>query len=65
MEKNFDTAALLRANPDALFLPGAMLMKGGPQNYIGAAFAVRGTLYFDGSYTSETRRAICECFSAY
>ena len=66
MEKNLDeTAALLRANPDALFLPGAMLMKYGPQDYVGAAMAVRGTLYFDGSHTTEVRSAICRCFEAY
>jgi hypothetical protein len=66
MDKNFDdTAALLRANPEALFLPGAMLMKYGPQDYVGAAMAVRGTLYFDGSHTAEVRSKICSCFEAY
>lgn len=66
MNKNFDdTAALLRANPEALFLPGAMLMKYGPQDYVGAAMAVRGTLYFDGAHTAEVRSAICKCFEAY
>jgi hypothetical protein len=66
MSKNIDdTAALLRANPEALFLPGAMLMKYGPQDYTGAAFAVRGTLYFDGSHTPEVHSAICACFEAY
>jgi hypothetical protein len=65
MEKDLDeTAALLRANPDALFLPGA-LMKYGPQDHVGAAMAVRGTLYFDGAHTPEVRSAICMCFDAY
>lgn len=66
MEKDFDeTAALLRANPEALFLPGAMLMKYGPEDYVGAAMAVRGTLYFDGAHTTEVRSAICACFKTY
>lgn len=66
MDKNIDdTAAALRANPDALFLPGAMLMKYGPEDYVGAAMAVRGTLYFDGAHTAEVRSAICKCFEAY
>jgi hypothetical protein len=46
-------------------LPGAMLMKHGPHDYIGAALAVRGTLYFHGSHTAEVREAICQCFDAY
>jgi hypothetical protein len=46
-------------------LPGAMLMKYGPQDYIGATLAVRGTLYFRGSYKAAVREAICQCFDAY
>ena len=46
-------------------LPGAMLMKHGPQDYIGAALAVRGTLYFHGSHTADVREAICRCFDEY
>ncbi|WP_332879003.1 type VI immunity family protein [Massilia sp. S19_KUP03_FR1] len=46
-------------------LPGAMLMKHGPQDYIGAALAVRGTLYFRGSHTAGVREAICRCFDDY
>jgi hypothetical protein len=65
MENHDDVAELLRANPDKLFVPGELLMKNGPQDYIGAAFSVRGTLYFDGSHTPEVRNAICECFAAY
>jgi hypothetical protein len=65
MGKDIDETAALRANPEALFLPGAMLMKYGPQDYVGAAMAVRGTLYFDGSHTAEVRSAICKCFEMY
>lgn len=46
-------------------LPGAMLMKYGPEDYVGATLAVRGTLYFKGAYTPEVREAICQCFDAY
>lgn len=46
-------------------LPGAMLMKYGPQDYIGATLAVRGTIYFRGSYKADVREAICQCFDAY
>ncbi|MET3134596.1 hypothetical protein AAKU55_004896 [Oxalobacteraceae bacterium GrIS 1.11] len=50
---------------EAGVLPGAMLMKYGPQDYIGATLTVRGTLYFKGSHTPEVREAICQCFDAY
>jgi hypothetical protein len=46
-------------------LPGAMLMKHGPEDYVGAALAVRGTLYFHGSHTADVREAICRCFDHY
>jgi hypothetical protein len=46
-------------------LPGAMLMKHGPEDYVGAALAVRGTLYFHGSHTANVREAICRCFDHY
>jgi hypothetical protein len=46
-------------------LPGAMLMKHGPEDYIGATLAVRATLYFRGSHTHAVRDAICKCFDQY
>lgn len=46
-------------------LPGAMLMKDGPEDYVGATIAIRGTLYFKGSHTLEVREALCKCFDAY
>ena len=45
--------------------PGAMLMKYGPEDYVGATIAVRGTLYFKGSHSEEGREAMCKCFEAY
>jgi len=46
-------------------LPGAMLMKHGPEDYIGATLAVRSTLYFRGACTDGVREAICACFDQY
>ncbi len=46
-------------------MPGAMLMKYGPEDYVGATICVRGTLYFKGSHTPEVREALCQCFDAY
>ena len=46
-------------------LPGAMLMRHGPVDYVGAALAVRGTLYFRGSHTVSVREEICRCFDDY
>ena len=46
-------------------MPGAMLMKYGPEDYVGAALCVRGTLYFKGAHTAEVREALCQCFDAY
>ena len=48
-----------------LEMPGALLMKYGPQDYVGATIAVRGTLYFKGAHTPEVREALCQCFDAY
>lgn len=50
---------------DRGLLPGAMLMRYGPENYIGAALAVRATLYFQGSYKNDVREAISTCFDRY
>jgi len=63
--EEFDVAKAMREHEHHLFLPGAMLMKYGPQDYVGATLAVRGTLYFKGSHTPEVREAICQCFDAY
>lgn len=46
-------------------LPGAMLMRYGPEDYVGATICVRGTLYFKGAHTPEIREALCKCFDAY
>jgi len=45
-------------------LPGALLMKYGPENYIGATLAVRGTLYFHGSHTQTSAKQFADAFNA-
>ncbi len=57
-------AAWAKTHPP-LEMPGAMLMKYGPEDYVGATIAVRGTLYFKGAHTPEVREALCRCFDAY
>jgi hypothetical protein len=65
MTNTLDLAALLREHGDKLNIPGAALMKYGPEDYIGATMVLRGTLYFDGSHTPEVREAVCRCFEQY
>lgn len=55
----------IQEHPDKLLLPGAMLMKTGPADYTGAAFACTGTLFFDGAHEAEVRSKICDCFDEY
>lgn len=62
MDQSFDLAAALTKQPHLLEVPGNLLMKGGPQNYIGAVASVRGTLYFKEAHTSVVREALCKCF---
>ncbi|CAB3707083.1 hypothetical protein LMG3458_02991 [Achromobacter deleyi] len=58
-------AATLRENPEGLPFPGGLLMRGGPQDYVGAVVTVTGTLYFDGGFTLAKRAAIAQCFDDY
>jgi Protein of unknown function (DUF3396) len=60
-----DLATLLREHADKLFVPGAALMKYGPEDYVGATLVLRGSLYFDGSHTLAVREAVCQCFDQY
>lgn len=63
---NMDTfMAEWEKNHGHLEMPGALLMKYGPEDYVGATIAVRGTLYFKGSHTPEVREALCKCFDVY
>jgi len=60
-----ELSELLREHPEKLQFPGALLMRFGPENYVGAVIAMTATLYFQGGHTPERRRAIAECFDSY
>lgn len=51
MEQPFDLAAELAKQPHLLEIAGNLLMKGGPEDYIGAVLCLRGTLYFKEAHT--------------
>ena len=65
MPDDFDLAAEIARMPWAIEIPGNLLMKGGPQDYIGAAFCVRASLYFKGAHTQPVREELCKCFDAF
>ena len=60
-----DLATLLREHADKLDIPGAALMKYGPEDYVGATLVLRGSLYFNDAHTPSVREAICQCFEQY
>lgn len=62
MAQPFDLAEELAKQPHVLEMPGNLLMKGGPEDYIGAVLCVRGTLYFKEAHTPLVREALCQCF---
>ncbi|EOD9096255.1 TPA: type VI immunity family protein, partial [Pseudomonas aeruginosa] len=62
MEQEFNLADELAKQPNVLEIPGNLLMKGGPQDYIGAVLCLRGTLYFKEAHTPLVREALCQCF---
>jgi hypothetical protein len=64
-ELPFDPLELMRTNPDALNVPGGMLTKSGPQNYVGCVPAIGGTLFFADAHLPAVRDAICTCFDEY
>ncbi|WP_447927852.1 type VI immunity family protein [Vreelandella sp. EE27] len=65
MKLPFDLAEELAKHPHLLEIPGNLLMKGGPEEYIGAVICLRGTLYFKNAHTPEVREALCHCFDAF
>ncbi len=65
MAQPFDLAEELAKQPHLLEMPGNLLMKGGPQDYIGAVLCVRGTLYFREAHTPLVREALCQCFDEF
>lgn len=65
MMEDFNLAATLETLGDAMHIPGAALMKYGPEDYTGAVIAIRATLYFNGGWLPEVREAVCQCFDQY
>jgi len=64
-ELPFDPLELMRTNPEALNVPGGMLTRQGPQNYVGCVPAIAGTLFFTDAHLPAVRVAICVCFDEY
>ncbi|MFK3774781.1 DUF3396 domain-containing protein [Pseudomonas sp. NPDC089406] len=62
MKQEFHLAEALAKHPQSLEVPGNLLMKGGPEDYIGAVLCLRGTLYFKEAHTALVREALCQCF---
>jgi len=61
----FDPIQLMREHPEKLRIPGGLLTKQGPQDYVGSVAAITGTLFFYDAHLTEVREAICACFDEY
>jgi hypothetical protein len=61
----FDPLELMRTHPEALNVPGGMLTRHGPQDYVGCVPAIAGMLFFADAHLPAVREAICACFDAY
>lgn len=64
-ELPFDPIQVMREHPEKMRVPGGLLTKQGPQDYVGSVPAITGTLFFNGAHTPEVREAICACFDEY
>ncbi|MCK9736603.1 type VI immunity family protein [Pseudomonas syringae] len=60
-----DPVQLMREHPEKMRVPGGLLTKQGPQDYIGSVPAITGTLFFNDAHLPEVREAICSCFDEY
>ncbi|EPM70968.1 hypothetical protein A584_11237 [Pseudomonas syringae pv. theae ICMP 3923] len=61
----FDPIQLMREHPEKMRVPGGLLTKQGPQDYVGSVPAITGTLFFNDAHLPEVREAICSCFDEY
>jgi hypothetical protein len=61
----FDPIQLMREHPEKMRVPGGLLTKRGPQDYVGSVPAITGTLFFKNAHLPEVREAICACFDEY
>ncbi|QGZ41520.1 uncharacterized protein DUF3396 [Pseudoduganella flava] len=64
-ELPYDPVQLMREHPEQMRVPGALMSKKGPQDYVGCVPAITGTLFFKGAHLPEVREAICNCFDLY
>jgi hypothetical protein len=64
-ELPFDPIQLMREQPEKMRIPGGLLTKQGPQDYVGGVPAITGTLFFNDAHKPEVREAICACFDEY
>ncbi|PBQ13743.1 DUF3396 domain-containing protein [Pseudomonas congelans] len=60
-----DPIQLMREHPEKMRVPGGLLTRQGPQDYIGSVPAITGTLFFNDAHLPEVREAICLCFDEY
>ncbi|RMO83111.1 type VI immunity family protein [Pseudomonas syringae group genomosp. 3] len=61
----FDPIQLMREHPEKMRVPGGLLTKQGPQDYVGGVPAITGTLFFHDAHLPKVREAICSCFDEY
>jgi hypothetical protein len=61
----YDPVQLMREHPEQMRIPGALLSKQGPQDYVGCVPAVVGVLFFQDAHLPQVREAICACFDEY
>ena len=64
-ELPFDPIELMRQRPEKMRVPGGLLTKQGPQDYVGCVPAITGTLFFTDAHLPDVREAICACFDEY
>jgi hypothetical protein len=62
---SFDPIQLMREHPEKMRIPGGLLTKKGPQDYVGSVPAITGTLLFYDAHLPTVREAICACFDEY
>ncbi|RJX46914.1 hypothetical protein C6383_16825 [Pseudomonas syringae pv. actinidiae] len=52
-----DPIQLMREHPEKMRVPGGLLTKQGPQDYVGGVPAITGTLFFNDAHLPEVREA--------
>jgi len=62
---SFDPIQLMREHPEKMRIPGGLLTKRGPQDYVGSVPAITGTLFFRDAHLPDVREAVCVCFDEF